>query len=100
MVLLLAGGLSIAYGIWCHRQPVVTEQEVEQTITIPQMEPVSPFMPPPPPIVEKVVRTVRETADDSEPRLILEVTVGGIVLAESGELMRTYVGEMPSLCPT
>ena len=32
--------------------------------------------------------------------LIREVTIGGVVLLESGKLRRTYTGEPPSLCPT
>jgi len=36
----------------------------------------------------------------SEPAMVLEVTVGGLTLAASGEIRRTYVGAPPAACPT
>jgi hypothetical protein len=64
-----------------------------------------PGMPPapwqPPPQFAKVIKTTIITTDEREPRLIWEASVGGIMLADSGEIKRTYSGdEGPSLCPT
>jgi hypothetical protein len=57
------------------------------------------------PVEKKVVKPVVE--NEPEPILVAEVTVGGVVLAESGMLKRTYgpteSGEeipRPTLCPT
>ena len=36
----------------------------------------------------------------SEPRLVLEVSRGGVARTESGEIKRTYSGKPPSACPT
>jgi hypothetical protein len=47
---------------------------------------------------EKQKKPVR--SDQSEPTLVRDVTIGGVVLLESGELQRTYSGKAPSLCPT
>jgi len=59
-----------------------------------------PFgLPAPPPI--KVIQTVVTVIEEPEPRVVREVSVGGVTLALSGEIKRTYSGEEgPSLCPT
>ncbi len=55
----------------------------------------------PPQMFEKVIKKVIETTDEPEPRIIREVSVGGVTLADSGEIRRTYSGEDgPALCPT
>lgn len=127
VLLLVCGGALVVYGAAFHTLPVVEEEEIERTITIPSpfqdpsMFPGQPSgfpQPPPvpglPPIVEKVITTVRETKHDSEPMLIREATRGGVTFAQEeggfgvlgvillarGELKRTYSGEAPSLCPT
>jgi hypothetical protein len=62
-------------------------------------------MPPPvwqpPPMRVKGKKTTILTFDESEPKIIREVSVGGVTLADSGEIKRTYSGdEGPALCPT
>jgi hypothetical protein len=37
---------------------------------------------------------------ESEPALVKEVSVGGVMLAGSGDIQRTYSGQPPSQCPT
>lgn len=37
---------------------------------------------------------------ESEPRLVREVTIGGLARVKSGMLKRTYTGSGPALCPT
>ena len=63
-----------------------------------------PGMPPawqPPPQFAKVIKKTIFTFDGPEPKLIREASVGGIMLADSGQIMRTYSGdEGPALCPT
>jgi hypothetical protein len=55
----------------------------------------------PPPVFEKLIKKVFITTDEPEPTIIREVSVGGLTLAESGEIKRTYRGnEGPALCPT
>lgn len=36
----------------------------------------------------------------SEPKIIREVTIGGLIRLPTGMLKRTYSGQSPSLCPT
>ena len=48
----------------------------------------------------KVTKKVIVTEEETEPTLIREVTFGGVRLLASGELMRTYSGDPPLLCPT
>lgn len=55
----------------------------------------------PPPALTKVIKKVIITTDEPEPKIIREVSVGGLTLADSGEIKRTYTGdEGPALCPT
>ena len=128
LVLLLSAIASVIYGARYHYQPVAEEQEIEVTIdpmpfpegpddgsmafppmgpddeTMPLDDPMG-FGPPPelagvfaPPMM--MTQTVIVAEDESEPTLIREVTFGGVVLLATGELMRTYTGQPPSLCPT
>jgi hypothetical protein len=62
---------------------------------------VDPFQGVPPSFLQtiKAKVTVTEKENQSEPRLIREVTFGGVTLS-AGRLMRTYTGQPPSLCPT
>ena len=62
-------------------------------------------MPPPlwqpPGMSTKVLKKVILTTDELEPTIIREVSVGGLTLADSGEIKRTYSGDQgPALCPT
>jgi len=66
------------------------------------MPPGMPLVPwqPPAQFVTVIKKTIL-TTDELEPRLIREASVGGIMLADSGEIKRTYSGdEGPALCPT
>jgi len=55
----------------------------------------------PPPEFAKVIKKTIVTTDEPEPKIIREVSVGGVTLADSGEIKRTYSGEEgPALCPT
>ena len=60
----------------------------------------SPFGPPPPFLTQVVKEVVQVPLDELEPKLVRDVTIGGLVLLESGKLMRTYSGTPPSLCPS
>lgn len=42
---------------------------------------------------------LERTIPEGEPKLVRDVTVGGLVLSD-GVLRRTYMGKPPSLCPT
>jgi hypothetical protein len=49
----------------------------------------------------KAIKTTEILHVESEPKVVLEVTVGGVTLADSGRIERTYIGdEGPALCPT
>jgi hypothetical protein len=55
----------------------------------------------PPQMSVKVIKKVIETTDEPESKVLREVSVGGLTLAASGEIFRTYSGdEGPALCPT
>jgi hypothetical protein len=62
---------------------------------------VDPFQAVPPAFRETIKAKVKVTEKEnlSEPRLVREVTFGGVTLT-AGRLMRTYTGQPPSLCPT
>jgi hypothetical protein len=105
-VLLVIGGLaSLVYGVKFHVVPVLAEEKTEVSIDMP--DPLQSSMPgmqsfdePPRMRKQTVERTVEVTINLSEPALIRDVTVGGVVLNKSGDIMRTYSGKPPSLCPT
>lgn len=54
----------------------------------------------PPPEKQTVILPIWIAKTDTEMRLLREVTIGGVTMFETGELMRTYTGKPPSLCPT
>jgi hypothetical protein len=55
----------------------------------------------PPGMSIKVIKKVIVTTDEPEPKIVREVSVGGVARVESGEIKRTYSGnEGPALCPT
>ena len=106
-VLLLLGGIaSLIYGARFHDTLVFEEKEIEEKIPVPFGMP--PFAgPEAPPWAQPPGFTLRTDKhkvlvpyDQSEPTLIRDVTVGGVVLLDSGDLKRTYSGKAPSLCPT
>jgi hypothetical protein len=109
----------VVYGATRHRIPVVQEREEEVSIPVPTPfgfgplgpdgqplppGPEAPGMPPiwqPPPQFAKVIKKTIVTTEESEPKVIREVSVGGVTLAASGEIHRTYSGDAgPALCPT
>ncbi|MHC5034353.1 MAG: hypothetical protein ACYTFZ_04900 [Planctomycetota bacterium] len=95
LLLAWAGIVLAIYGATSHAQPVLVEQQLDLPAGL-GPGPLPGELPgfPGPPVTEIV-----ETSE-SEPRLIREVTVGGVTRLETGELQRTYSGEAPSLCPT
>jgi hypothetical protein len=116
--LLLIGGLAaLLYGAMFHSAPVLEERETKTTIEVP-----APLPPPPlgenrpgaepglpgegplgglPFVQQTVTRTDQVTLVESEPALMREVSVGGVVLLPSGQLKRTYSGDKgPALCPS
>jgi hypothetical protein len=109
-VLLLIGGLaSIIYGTIFHSALVQMEEETKTTIEVPsQSVPLgealprgeAPFGGRPQFVKKTVTRIDTVSIVESEPVLTREVTVGGVVRLDSGELKRTYSGKGPALCPT
>ena len=113
-ILVFAGGIAcLFYGFGTHAAAVTEEQQIEVSLA-PPLPPGMPGMPgdpfggpgagapfaAPPPFLSKVTQTVVVSADESEAKLIREVSIGGVTLLASGLLRRTYSGEPPSLCPT
>ena len=114
MLLIVGGVASVIHGARHHSEPVLEEQEREIRIG-PPPEAFDPGLPPgvpgvggfppgvprpPLPFPTTVIEKILVATDTSEPRLIREVTFGGVVLLASGQLKRTYSGKPPSLCPT
>lgn len=50
--------------------------------------------------LKKITEDYVELVEDSEPAIVRDVTVGGIMLLPNGHLKRTYSGKPPALCPT
>ena len=107
-MLLFLGIASLTFGVRHHAKTVFEDKEIEISIVPPDM-PLPPsdfngppnFMPPRlPPELQKVKRTIVVGKDAPEMAMIRDVTIGGLVLTEAGELKRTYSGKPPSLCPT
>jgi hypothetical protein len=129
LMLLAAGAASLVYGFAYHSTIVSLEQEIEIDLAPPELgthggmefhpppglEPPGfgppgegpgdpwlggppPWMAPPPELL-KIKDTVVVSEETSEPRLIREVTFGGVRL-DRGMLWRTYTGAPPQLCPT
>ncbi|MGA2030925.1 MAG: hypothetical protein ABSG68_01605 [Thermoguttaceae bacterium] len=119
-VALCLGGIAcLVYGTRSHTLTVVAEEEVEISIPVPVPFRSLPFgapagglppslgapFPPSPPggpsfMMRKVKQIELVEMSQSEPALVREVTIGGVVLAEDGRLHRTYRGAAPALCPT
>jgi hypothetical protein len=55
---------------------------------------------PPRTVKKEVSRIDLVTVMTGEPRLMREVSVGGVIRLDNGDLKRTYSGEGPSLCPS
>lgn len=106
VLVLVAGGGLVCYGLSYHEQKVVTVVEKEVTPPDPfadmQMSGppgMGPDMPPPPPM-EKETILIEESEIEPESVLVREVTVGGLMLNPDGVLERTYTGAPPAFCPT
>jgi len=130
IVMLGLGIASLVWGATHHVLEIYEEQEIEISIAPPpeMMEPmgppglpggpddadpnvpgepgfggptdVPPFMVGPPPELQKVKQTVMISKEEPESQAVFEITIGGLALLETGELLRTYSGAPPSLCPT
>lgn len=110
-LLAIVGLAAIVWGVLFHRIPVLAEKETETTVEVPLMLPApgldgtsSPDEPSldVPAFVKKTVTRMDEvTLILSEPELMRDISVGGVVRMASGELKRTYSGEEgPAKCPT
>ncbi len=97
--LLLAGAVAlVTCGAVLHARPVLVEQDFTPPAALSAGRPPGlPWgLPAPPPSQTAQLVPIRE----SEAELVRDVTFGGVIRLESGELKRTYSGEAPSLCPT
>jgi|GEM_PF-1605090 len=113
-ILLVAGVAALIYAATARSLPVLAEVMVEKEQIILERPPEALWrgpsgrggrpMPPPPPRPRKVKVEVVEEQEQQfiEPRVIREVTVGGIARLENGRLKLTYgPGKSgPALCPT
>ncbi|MBN1908724.1 MAG: hypothetical protein JW818_03210 [Pirellulales bacterium] len=53
-----------------------------------------------PPQKQTVTQVISVKKIDTEMTVLRDTTIGGVAMLETGELMRTYTGTPPSLCPT
>ncbi len=98
-----------------HSVPVLGEVMVEKEETIFERPSVpwsnnrgpgqqGPMLPPPPPRARKITKQIPEeqVLPTREPKIIRDVTVGGLTLLQDGRIKLTYrAGEDgPALCPT
>ena len=121
IVMLGLGIASLVWGAKHHILEIYEEQKIEisvapppemmQLMTPPGFEGfgfegppgvggMPPFMPGPPPELQTVEQVVLVSEEESESQAVFEITIGGLALLETGELLRTYSGAPPSLCPT
>jgi hypothetical protein len=120
VLLAIAGVAALVEGVRYHKIPVFVEKETTKTIDVPPMpfpgmlpgEPSPPDGSPqgmpfaaPQPTKQTITQIELATLTISEPELIRDVSVGGVVRETAGELAgqlkRTYSGEAgPALCPT
>lgn len=117
IILVLAGVSLLVYGAGYHEQSVLTPEEKDASAEAPVDGAPRPYIPPaespdglppepppffneppppPPPPAEPTLVAVLTPEVD----LIREVTIGGVVRLDTGELKRTYSGAPPSQCPT
>jgi hypothetical protein len=107
-LLLIGGVVALVYGVAYHRVPVLEETESQTTIDVPLEIPLpspfgdnAPFDRAPAVVKKTVTRIDRSIKIESEAAIVREVTVGGVVLLESGAIKRTYeTGKGPALCPS
>ncbi|MHC4622646.1 MAG: hypothetical protein ACYS4W_01965 [Planctomycetota bacterium] len=71
LALLLAGAVLFVYGVFFHSTAISSGEDEDSAVYV-----------------------------QSEPALIREVSVGGLIRDESGQVKKTYSGEAPSACPT
>lgn len=115
VLLLVAGVCALVYGAGVRSVPILAEVMVEKEETIYERPSVpwqgnrgpgqpGPMLPPPPPRPRKVKKQVAQEQIQAtgEPRIIREVTVGGLARLQDGRIRLTYrAGEDgPALCPT
>jgi hypothetical protein len=102
IVLLIAGGACVVGGVWFHSLPVLAQIENKQSAVAKDLPGgARPFWMQQGPAVQEAPQYIATVLQESEPQLIQEVTVGGLMLAADGRIQRTYKGfEIPSLCPT
>jgi hypothetical protein len=94
VLLVVLGAAAIVYAAALHVVPVFVEQAKPAAPPAPAVEEGSAPAPQAAPAKELVASA------ESEPSLVREVTVGGVVRTPSGEIKRTYSGQAPALCPT
>ncbi len=123
-LLLVAGIACTIYGAKYHAIPVVQEREKEITIALPSpsgpappavedqplpdgspgaagQPPGMPSAGQPSPASTKALWKTPFATDEMESKLMREASVGGVTLADSGKIKRTYSGDQaPTLCPT
>jgi hypothetical protein len=96
-LLVLGGAVCLVYGAARHQREVLVDQKIELPPGVATQAPGAPFWAPQGPPAE-TTRTVGIGL--SEPAMVRDITVGGLVRLEDGELKRTYTGEAPTLCPS
>jgi hypothetical protein len=97
VLLCLVGTACVIHGAARHEREVLVDQKVEPPPGFGVPGPDAPFWAPRPPPVA-TTRTIG--IGQSEPQIVRDITVGGLVRLETGELKRTYTGKAPSLCPS
>ena len=99
--LFLAGVALLVYGAIFHIIPVLPKQEQKPVTPAPPPQMISPFgtfgaiaapSQPPAPTAQPV--------QEPEPKIVREVTVGGVARNADGKIERTYTGKPLSQCPT
>jgi hypothetical protein len=93
LALILCGVGAIVYAAAFHVVPVQPEPPKPEAAG-----PAAPAVEAAPPAEAAPAQPA--TVMESEPALVKEVSIGGVTLAGSGDIQRTYSGQAPSQCPT
>jgi len=101
LALVLCGAGAIVYAAAFHVIPVQSEPPKPAAAQPAEGAPEQPATP----SVEAATPSEAAPAQpaavmESEPALVKEVSIGGVTLAGSGDIQRTYSGQAPSQCPT
>jgi hypothetical protein len=86
LVLVGAGAVLLIYGLFAHAGEVWPADKAPTPSSV-TVDPV-------------IVEPVAVAVITPEPGMIREITIGGLIRTDQGQLKKTYSGQAPKACPT